>query len=130
MVVRSVRNWPGSKAKVSRSSGGMCSDTATDPAASGWMRETVRSWKRGTALLMVSVRLEVVEGFQAVEALEECFARGGAERRGLCGVVRAALGAGHRGVADRVSAELHHPGRRSEEHTPELQAQSNLAYCL
>src|SRR3990167_1133087 len=67
MVVRSVRNWPGSKAKVSRSSGGMCSDTATDPAASGWMRETVRSWKRGTALLMVSVRLEVVEGFQAVE---------------------------------------------------------------
>ena len=58
MVVRSVRNWPGSKAKVSRSSGGMCSDTATDPAASGWMRETVRSWKRGAAVLMVQYGLK------------------------------------------------------------------------
>jgi hypothetical protein len=42
-VARRVRNWPGSKAKVSRSVAGMAKVMATAPAASGLTRLTVSS---------------------------------------------------------------------------------------
>src|SRR6185312_818196 len=102
MLARSVRNWPGWNAKVSRSPDGIAKAMATAPAASGLMRETVSSWKRGMAMgrstaaqgapcgCMGLVRLEKVERFHAVQAPVQGLAGGRAEVRGLGRVLRAA----------------------------------------
>ena len=47
MLARTVRNWPGSNAKASRSSGGTDKVMATDSPASGWTRAMRSSWNRG-----------------------------------------------------------------------------------
>src|SRR3990167_7480647 len=105
MVARTVRNWPGSNANAARCSGGTAKVMATAPAASGLTRAIGSSWKRA-AVDMVSVRFEVVEGFEAIEAAVHGLAGGGAERRGFGGVGRTALGAGHLLTLQRLAREL------------------------
>src|SRR5690606_6167458 len=110
MVARRVRNWPGSKAKRSRSPSGMAKVIATAPAASGLTRLMASSWKRGADMasgLRLLIGFEIVEGLLAVEALVQRLAGRGPELGGDDGVGGAALWTGDR-LGGLPAHELQH----------------------
>src|SRR5207248_7927240 len=81
-------------------------------------RATVSRWN---SVLGMSDGLHVLEGLTAGFAAEQRLARGRAERRGPCGIRRAAARAG-----DRLAPREGQRDRRSEEHTSELQSPYDL----
>src|SRR5687767_873017 len=96
MSARKVRNCPGLNAKASFNCGGTANVMAAEPAASGVTRLISSGWK---CRAIASVGLEVVEGFQAVQALVERLASRGTEMRGFGRVRRCAVRAGNGRVA-------------------------------
>ena len=99
--------------------------TATEPAASGRTWATVRAWNEGVldmrrergvfgvlgvaagavaGAVAISIGLEIIKGFQAVQAAVKRLTGGGAEMRNFGGVVGATLWAGNGLVGGGVAA--------------------------
>src|SRR5437762_3948208 len=95
MSARSVRCWPCTKLKASLSSGGTSTVSATASRVSRATLATLSGWN---LLNECSMRLEVVERFQAVLAAVLRLARRRAEARQLACVRRAATRAPHGGA--------------------------------